>query len=138
MFVFIIFIIIIFIIYLLWLLLISFIYNRHLKRDSEIMDFRKKASFYTLFSNTIGLVFLVFTGGWHVLMTYSPESYFFPVVGFLISVLLNFCLLYYFLFEGKKYLTDIIKIVVFCSPYYLLLPIILNLLVFLGLLKGIY
>lgn len=102
------------------------------------MDFRKKASFYTLFSNTIGLVFLVFTGGWHVLMTYSPESYFFPVVGFLISVLLNFCLLYYFLFEGKKYLTDIIKIVVFCSPYYLLLPIILNLLVFLGLLKGIY
>lgn len=124
---------------LLYLLFIKLIYDRHLKKDKSIIDYRKPVLRSVFTIDCIGFLFVAFIGKDRVLMYNTFESYFFPIVGFFASVALSFYFIFFVVFKAqKKYIGDTVKVLLCCSPYLLFLPLINNLFVTLGFYSAIH
>ena len=111
------------------LLFVLLIYKSFKKRYPENMDRLKKAFIYIIISNVIGILFVLIFSQGLILLPNHPEIYYIPVVGFLISVSLMFCLVYLYAFSGQKQFFSLtMKLLLLFSPYYLFLQILLDLL----------
>lgn len=109
------------------LLFVFFIYKSIKKRHPDNLDCVMKAFVYIIISNVIGILFVLIFSQGLILLPNHPEIYYLPVVGFLISVLLMFCLVYLYAFSGQKQLFALtMKLLLLFSPYYLFLQILLD------------
>lgn len=130
---FMIFVVVLFLQLLFNSLFISLVYYRHKKREQNVFDYRKPVLLYIFLSNSIGLFFTAFIGTDKIFISNSFESYFYPCLGFFISLALSLIILNFVVFKSQReYLYDMIMILILCAPYIVFLPIIINLFVCIG------